>query len=62
MDSNSTSVMKAQRRKKMDVVERFGGKCCICGYDKCINALEFHHTDKKKESQLHHHEVVMGES
>jgi len=42
--------MQCQRRKKMDVVERFGGKCQICGYDRCINALEFHHLDNKKES------------
>ena len=20
-----------------------GGKCCICGYDKCKSALDFHH-------------------
>ncbi len=23
----------------------FGGKCSICGYDKCLNALQFHHVD-----------------
>jgi hypothetical protein len=22
-----------------------GGKCTKCGYDKCLQALEFHHTD-----------------
>lgn len=22
-----------------------GGKCQCCGYDKCIQALEFHHID-----------------
>lgn len=22
-----------------------GGKCQICGYDKCVGALEFHHLD-----------------
>lgn len=42
-------VQKAQRRKKIDAVNAFGGKCCICGYKKCINALEFHHTKNKKE-------------
>lgn len=41
-------IQKIQRNKKLDAVEKFGGKCCVCGYDKCINALEFHHlTDKK---------------
>lgn len=42
----SKSVMKSQRRKKITAIEKFGGKCCLCGYDKCINALEFHHLDK----------------
>lgn len=23
----------------------YGGKCVRCGYDKCFDALEFHHTD-----------------
>lgn len=35
----------AKRRKKLreDLVAYNGGKCCICGYDKYIGALEFHH-------------------
>ncbi len=33
------------RRKKVRLmaVEYKGGKCEICGYDRCIEALEFHH-------------------
>jgi 5-methylcytosine-specific restriction endonuclease McrA len=33
------------RRKKVRhmAVEYKGGKCEICGYDRCIEALEFHH-------------------
>lgn len=50
MENNSKSVMKCQRKKKLDAVEKFGGKCQICGYNKCINALEFHHLEDKKES------------
>lgn len=46
---NSNEVMKCQRKKKLDAIEKFGGKCQECGYDKCINALEFHHLDDKKE-------------
>ena len=43
--------MRVQRRKKIYAIEFYGGKCKTCGYDKCINALEFHHRDKllKKE-------------
>lgn len=35
----------AKRRKKIRemAVEYKGGKCNLCGYDKCIQALEFHH-------------------
>ena len=35
------------RRKKVrqKAVEYKGGKCEICGYDRCIDALEFHHRD-----------------
>ena len=30
---------------KKACIKRKGGKCEICGYDKCIYALEFHHLD-----------------
>lgn len=33
-----------QRRKKY-LVDHYGGKCVICGYNKCLAALEFHHVD-----------------
>jgi predicted HNH restriction endonuclease len=29
-----------------------GGKCSICGYNRCLNALEFHHNKGKKEEVL----------
>jgi hypothetical protein len=33
--------------------EEFGGKCSKCGYDKCMDALQFHHVDpSKKEFNL----------
>ena len=32
--------------KKMAVRHK-GGKCSVCGYDKCLEALIFHHHDKK---------------
>ena len=35
-----------QRRKNKEVLVEFkGGRCSICGYNKCIDALEFHHRD-----------------
>jgi len=35
------------RRKKVrqQAVEYKGGKCEVCGYDRCVDALEFHHND-----------------
>ena len=47
--ANSQQVMEAQRRKKQFAVDAFGGKCQICGYNKCINSLQFHHINGDKE-------------
>jgi hypothetical protein len=33
------------RDLKAKCVEYKGGKCELCGYDKCMAALDFHHTD-----------------
>jgi hypothetical protein len=42
-----------KQRLKSKAVEYKGGKCSICGYDKCMAALEFHHLDKEaKEFSL----------
>lgn len=36
-----------RRNLKVLLVEYKGGRCEICGYAKCIAALEFHHTDPR---------------
>jgi len=38
-----------KRRKKLRTmaVEYKGGKCELCGYNKCAQALDFHHLDPK---------------
>jgi len=52
MDKEKTSaVMRAQKRKKQKAVDAFGGECQICGYDKCIDALEFHHINKDDKEE-----------
>ena len=40
-----------ERRKKLKrmAVEYKGGKCEVCGYDRCIAALEFHHPDPSQK-------------
>jgi hypothetical protein len=43
------AVTKRRRKVKDILVKRFGGKCTMCGYDKCIGALVFHHPDPKKK-------------
>ncbi len=42
----------AKRRKKIKTlaVEYKGGKCQLCGYAKCIGALELHHINSKEKS------------
>ena len=39
-------VSKSRRERKKKLIEYFGGKCILCGYDKCVAALHFHHLDK----------------
>lgn len=46
----SCAVTRAQRKKKLKAISEFGGKCVKCGYNKCPDALEFHHLRDKAES------------
>ncbi len=34
-----------RRRLKLQLVDEAGGRCRICGYRRCISALEFHHLE-----------------
>jgi len=43
-----TSVRR-QRLKEM-IVQEGGGSCQICGYKKCLKALDFHHLNEKNKS------------
>jgi transposase len=38
-------VSEWRRRVKRRLVEEAGGACAICGYDRCVAALQFHHLD-----------------
>ena len=46
MSKSSTMVSRRRRELKIKAVEYKGGKCSKCGYNKCINALQFHHVDR----------------
>ena len=39
-----------RKRIKVRAVEYKGGKCFICGYNKCIAALEFHHINPETKT------------
>jgi hypothetical protein len=39
-----------RRRIKARAIKYKGGRCVICGYDRCNAALEFHHLDKALKS------------
>jgi hypothetical protein len=45
----SNSVISWRQRTKVKLVEYKGRKCKICGYDGCIQAMEFHHLDPKEK-------------
>jgi len=39
------AVMKRRRKVKQLLVTEAGGRCRLCGYERCLAALEFHHLD-----------------
>lgn len=45
-------VAVAKRRKMLrtKAIKYAGGKCMICGYDRCVDALDFHHRDEQTKS------------
>lgn len=44
--SNITGIRRAMKRKAVKIM---GEKCSICGYSKCISALEFHHINSEEK-------------
>ena len=38
-----------RRSMKLQAIKLLGGKCSICGYNKCVDALEFHHENPKEK-------------
>jgi excisionase family DNA binding protein len=39
-----------RRNAKRKLVEEAGGKCVICGYNRCVAALHFHHVDPSQKA------------
>jgi len=50
---NNERNLKRRQKNKQKAIEYKGGKCQMCGYDKCIEALVFHHPISEiKESDI----------
>jgi hypothetical protein len=50
MKAKSVDAVRKRRLKiKQMAVDYKGGKCEKCGYDKCIDALEFHHLNESEK-------------
>ena len=43
------AVRKRRRKVRLMAVKHKGGRCSRCGYDKCVEALEFHHLDASQK-------------
>ena len=41
--------IKRRKRKKI-LVDLLGGSCIICGYNKCLEALQFHHREESHKT------------
>ena len=48
-NANYRHVKTNRRNAKEKLVKYKGGKCEICGYDKCVEALEFHHKNPEEK-------------
>ena len=51
------SLWRSLRRKKVkqQSVDYLGGSCSKCGYNKCLDALEFHHIDPSIKDKKYSH-------
>jgi hypothetical protein len=42
-------VTRRRKRVKEILVTEAGGACALCGYSRCLAALEFHHVDRTRK-------------
>jgi len=47
----NTEDLEKKRQYKQEAIDYLGGKCKVCGYDKCNQALEFHHLEMDEKSK-----------
>jgi transposase-like protein len=46
----SAAVTERRRRVKRLLLDEAGGRCVLCGYDRCVASLHFHHVDPETKS------------
>lgn len=47
--NNITPQASCAQKTKLKAIEYKGGKCQICGYNKCVRSLQFHHLDPNEK-------------
>ena len=53
MDTCNTCIQSKRRDKlRKEFTDYLGGCCSKCGYDKCVDALDFHHLDGNDKDYL----------
>jgi transposase len=52
------AVSRRRRKVKTILVAEAGGACCLCGYNRCVGALQFHHRDRQTKSFSLSHDGV----
>jgi transposase len=45
----ASAVTARRRTVKRKLVEEAGGACALCGYRRCVGALQFHHVDPRRK-------------
>jgi transposase len=50
LQCRSEAVAKRRRKVKAILVGEAGGRCRLCGYDRSVAALQFHHVDRSAKS------------
>lgn len=49
MSKSSEAVKRWRKNTKNKLIQGMGGKCFICGYNRCNSALEFHHINPNEK-------------
>jgi cytochrome c553 len=44
------AVTRRLQKVKRILVDEAGGRCAVCGYDRCVVNLHFHHVDRARKS------------